>query len=185
MRKTTRYLIRKAQKEGVIVQECTHPKEVKTLYRLQMEAVKRHKFVPFSKEFFTKLLKAFMPNQNIILLKASYKKKTQALAMFMLYGKEVTYHYSGSSFKHPKIPSSYAMLWEAIKMAKEKNFKLFNFWGIAPEGVKNHRFSGVTTFKQGFGGFRVNYIHAHDLPINPLYLSTYLFGLIRKKTRRL
>jgi lipid II:glycine glycyltransferase (peptidoglycan interpeptide bridge formation enzyme) len=185
MRKTTRYLIRRVKKDRVSIEKSTNPKDIEILYRLQMEAVKRHKFVPFSKEFFTKLLKAFLSTKNIILLKAKYRKKTQAIAMFMLYGKEVTYHYSGSSSKYPKIPTSYALLWEAIKMAKEKGFKLFNFWGIAPEGAKDHRFSGVTTFKQGFGGFRVNYLHAHDLPTSPFYLSTYTFGLIRKKIRKL
>ncbi len=185
MRKTTRYLIRRAEKDGVCVKQSTNPKEAATLYRLQMETVQRHKFAPFSKEFFAKLSQAFLPTKNLIFLKACFKNKTQAIAMFMLYGKEVTYHYSGSSNEYPKISSSYAMLWEAIKMAKQKGFKLFNFWGIAPEGTKNHRFSGVTTFKTGFGGFRVNYIHAHDLPTSPFYLPTYIFGLIRKKLRRL
>jgi lipid II:glycine glycyltransferase (peptidoglycan interpeptide bridge formation enzyme) len=185
MRKTTRYLIRKAEKEGVVIEPSINPKEAKTLYKLQMETVQRQKFVPFSKEFFYQLSKAFLSTKNLIFFKARYRHKTQAIAMFMLYGKEVTYHYSGSSNEFPKIPSSYAMLWEAIKMAKQKGFQYFNFWGIAPEGIKNHRFSGVTTFKTGFGGNRVDYLHAHDLPLSSLYGLVYLFGLIRKKVRGL
>ena len=49
MRKNTRYSIKKAQKLGVKVTTSLDNQDVDLLYQLQLEAVKRHKFMPFSK----------------------------------------------------------------------------------------------------------------------------------------
>jgi lipid II:glycine glycyltransferase (peptidoglycan interpeptide bridge formation enzyme) len=80
---------------------------------------------------------------------------------------------------------NYLLQWEAIKEAKKRNMQTYNFWGISPNENPNHRFSGVTKFKIGFGGSRVDYLHAHDLPISSWYWAVYLLESLRKSSRRL
>lgn len=185
MRKTTRYLIRRAEREGVKTEVSKNVGDVDILYRLQMEAWQRHKFVPFSKEFFEKHFKAFVGDDQIVLIKANYQNETLAIGMFIFYGDTATYHYSGSSSKHFKIPSSYAMLWRAIREAKKRHCRVFDLWGIAPSDDPRHRFAGVTLFKKGFGGQRVDHLHAQDLPLKKSYWLTYVFETIRRWRRRL
>ena len=63
--------------------------------------------------------------------------------------------------------------------------KYYDFWGIAPTDDPNHRFAGVTIFKKGFGGERIDWVHAHDLPVSPLYKLTYVFETGRRIRRNL
>lgn len=185
MRKNTRYCIRRAEREGVKTELSQDLGDVEILYQLQMETYERHKFVPFSKEFFEKHFRTFLEDDQIALIKAVYKEKVLSIGMFVFYGDTAVYHYSGSSSEHPKIPASYAMLWQAIEEAKRRGCKIFDLWGIAPTENSRHRFAGVTLFKKGFDGKRIDYLHAQDLPLSWFYWLTYSFETIRRLKRRL
>lgn len=185
MRKNTRYLIKKAQKLGVKIIKSTDPQQTDKLYELQLETVRRVHFVPFPKHFFYQEMVNFLPDNKIRLFKAVYQQKILAMALIIFYGKEAVYHYSGSASKYRKIPASYLLQWEAIKEAKARGLKYYNFWGVSPLNRPDHRFAGVSLFKRGFGGGEVNYLHAHDLPIKSIYWLTYFFETMRKYCRRL
>jgi len=185
MRKTTRYSIRRAARDGVKVIQSKNAKDIEILDQLQMEAVKRHKFVPFSKEFMEKQFQTFIQDDQTVLFLAEYKKQILSAAMIIYYGDMAVYHYAGTSSKFPKIFSSYLLQWEAIKEAKRRGCKIYNFWGIAPADDPRHRFAGVTVFKRGFGGERVDYLHAQDYSLSSLYRGTYWFETLRRITRRL
>lgn len=185
MRKNTRHAIKKAKKLKILVTASTNPKDISLLYKLQLDTVKRHKFIPFSEEYFLDQLNAFKKDNQIQLFKASYQGQVLAISFIIFYGDEATYHYSGSSSTHRNIPVSYALQWAAIKAAKKRGLLKYNFWGIAKDSKKDHRFSGVTTFKKGFGGYQANYIKGHDLPIKKTYWLTYIFETLRRRTRHL
>lgn len=185
MRKNTRYCIRRAIRDGVKTKISKEIKDINLLYQLQMEVVKRRKFIPFSREFFEKHFTAFVDDDQIAFIKANYHGETLAIGMFIFYGDTASYHYSGSSLKYSNIFASYAMLWEAIKEAKRQGCQIFDFWGVAPTDDPRHRFAGVTRFKKGFGGERVDYLPAQDYPLSSLYWPTYMFETIRRKIRRL
>ena len=141
MRKTTRYLIKKAETLGVEVSQSTDPQDIDLLYRLQQETVDRKGFVPFSQDYFLAELKAFLPDR-VRLFKASYQGQVLAMAMIIFYGAEAVYHYSGSSNKNREIPASYLLQWQVIKTAKKLGLARYNFWGY----TKNPRHRGF------FGG---------------------------------
>lgn len=185
MDKDHRYEIRKAGKRGVEVVYSKDLKDVELLYRMQLEAAKRHKFVPFSKELLMAEFRAFLENDNIVLFKAIWQGKPVATAMIVYYGREVVYHHAATTSEARRIAAAYAILWEAIKKAKERGKERFNFWGVAPAGKKGHRYSKLNHFKKGFGGYRVDYLHAQDLPVRPSYWVAYIFETLRRKLRRL
>ena len=183
MRKNTRYAIKKAKKLNVKVTTSKKLTDVDTLYELQLETVNRKRFIPFSKTFLKEQFETFQSVNQLQLFKASYKDQVLAMAMVHFYGQEAVYHYSGSSNQLRNIPASYLLQWKAIKTAKKLGFKRYNFWGYT-ENPK-HRFFGPSLFKKGFGGYKLGYMPAHDLPINNSYWLTYLFETLRRKIRRL
>lgn len=185
MRKTTRYLIRKAIRENIQVYQSKKIEDVDHLYRLQKEVVSRHHFVPFSKEYFEKMFQVFVKEDQATLFLAKYKREIISVAMIMFYKDEAVYHYAATSSKYPQIPSSYLLVWKAILEAKRRNLKIFNFWGIAPSDRPSHRFAGLTLFKKGFGGYEKVFLHAHDLPLSPAYLVNFFIESIRKRLRHL
>lgn len=185
MRKNTRYCIRKSLIENYKITITADPNDTKILEKLQEETVQRHKFIGFNPRIFTSQLENFGPENKCALFIVEKNKKKLAAAIVIFYGAYAYYHHSGSSESSRNTNASYFLQWEIIKEAKKRGCKYYDFWGIAPNDNPKHRFAGVTIFKKGFGGERLDWVHAHDKPVSPLYLATYIFESIRKVHRRL
>ncbi len=185
MRKTTRYLVRKGEKNDLTVEISKDPGLAKLLFRLQEETAKRHKFVGFPEKLFENEIEVFAKDDNARVFLCKKGKKVLAIAIIIFYGDTAYYHFSGSVSGHNELPFSYFLQWQIIKEAKKRGINHYNFWGIAPNNNPNHRFAGVTMFKTGFGGERIDWFHAHDLPISNKYWLTYIFETARRIFRRL
>jgi lipid II:glycine glycyltransferase (peptidoglycan interpeptide bridge formation enzyme) len=186
MRKTTRYEVRKALKENVKITTSTEEKDIKKFYDIQIETAKRQKFIPFSYKFLHEQFKVFAREKNVLLYKAEFNRELLAEAFIIFYNKEAVYHYGVSTDAGRKHPGAYLIQWQAIMEAKKRGMTRYNFWGVAPENNANHRFSGLSLFKRGFGGEDFEYLHAQDLIINkPRYAINFLIESIRKATRSL
>ena len=184
MRKTTRNLVRRAEREGVEVTASKNPVEdLKIFFELYDETRKRHHFVPYPEEFIRKQVEAFASKNQCILYVARYKGGPVAASVHMIYGGETSYHHGASTNKYPKCFASYALQWKAIRDAIGRGDRVYNFWGVAPEGVKKHPFAGVTTFKTGFGGQLLELQHCIDLPLSKKYWQTFVIEMVRKWKR--
>lgn len=182
MRKTTRYEIKQAIKSEIEVKTGS---DINKFYELQMETAKRQGFVPFSNFFLEEQFRIFTADNQAVLYTAWLDKAKLAQAMVIFYGQEADYHYGASSEVGRKYPGAYLIQWEAIKEAKKMGMKRYNFWGVAPEGEKSHRFYGVSVFKRGFGGEDVAYLHARDLVLDwPKYVVNWTVESIRKWVRK-
>lgn len=171
MRKTTRYLVRKAQKMPIEIIETKNLKDFEdfdTLYRITS---KRHGFVPH--RGMKEEIEIFGKDDQARLFLAKFEKKVIAGAIIIFYGDQAIYHHAASDDAYREIPAPYLLQWEIIRAAKKRGKKVYNFWGVIPENKPNHPWRGLTLFKTGFGGRRVDAIHAQDLPLNPLYWKTF------------
>ena len=185
MRKTTRYLIRQSEKHKLSVEVSRDPKDADLLYKLQAETVARHNFVPFPKKLFSAQLETFGKDNEASIFICKKDKVVLAAAIIIFYDDYAYYHHSGSASTHKKIPFSYFLQWEIIKAAKKRGKHKYNFWGIAPTDDPKHRFWGVTVFKKGFGGERIDWLPAQDMVISPMYFLTCVFETTRRILRRL
>jgi lipid II:glycine glycyltransferase (peptidoglycan interpeptide bridge formation enzyme) len=185
MRKATRYEIRKAEKLTINISSSKDEKKIKKFYELQLNTARRQKFVPFSYKFFYEQFKVFFEQDLALIFTATYENKILAEAFIIFYNSEAVYHYGVSTEDGRKYPGAYLLQWEAIKEAKKRGIEKYNFWGVAPIDSKNHRFSGVSLFKRGFGGEDIQYLRAHDIVINhPKYLMNFLIESVRKRVRK-
>jgi len=182
MKKTHRNLVRRAEKEGVIITKNADEKYLKAFYDIHMETVKRHKFIPFSFKFIKSEIDTLKKDNQIQIFSAVYKKTIISSAIIVFYGNQAFYHHGASSSEYSKIPSSYLTLFEAIKEAKIRGKKVFNFYGIV-ENKPKHPWSGLSKFKKGFGGYQKEFLHCQDLPLNNKYIITWLIEEARKIKR--
>ncbi|MEA2097937.1 MAG: peptidoglycan bridge formation glycyltransferase FemA/FemB family protein [Patescibacteria group bacterium] len=182
MRKTHRNLTRRATKEGVEIIQSANEKYLKEFYDIHLETVKRHKFIPFSYDYIKNEIDAFRNDNQISIFSAKYKGEIISSAIIVFYGEQAFYHHGSSSSKYYKIPSSYLNLWEAIKDAKRRGKKRFNFYGIV-ENKPKHPWTGLTKFKKGFGGYQEELLHCQDLPIDRKYAITWAIETGRKIKR--
>jgi len=185
MRKTTRYEIRQAEKLGIKIATSKDELLIKEFYNLQMETAKRQHFVGFSYQFFSEQFEVFFEADSALLFTATLDEKILAQAFIIFYGSEAVYHYGVSTEEGRRYPGAYLLQWEAIKIAKKRGIKRYNFWGVAPIDNKNHRFHGVSVFKRGFGGEDVHYLPAQDLIIDyPRYIISFAIERARKMVRK-
>lgn len=176
MRKTTRYLIRKAQKMPIETRETKNIKDFEAFNSLYKITSKRHGFVPH--KGMREELEIFGIDDQASLFLAKYEKKIIAGALVIFYGNQAIYHHAASDDAFRDIPAPYLLQWEIIKAAKNRGKHMYNFWGVIPENKPNHPWRGLTLFKTGFGGRRVDAIHAQDLPLTIRYWKTYAIETI-------
>jgi len=184
MRKTTRYSIHKAEKEGVQVIKSVSSDDVLRFNEVYKETARRHDFTPYSFDYLEKEFDSFINDNQVLVFLAKYKEKIIASAMIIFYDGAAFYHHGASSAKYSNVPAAYLLQWEAIKEAKSRGCRLYNFWGISDESG-NHPWAGLTLFKKGFGGFSKEYLPAQDLPLRPQYWLSFMVEKIRKAKRHL
>lgn len=186
MRRQTRYEVRRAEKLGLKVEEDESKKAFKEFHQVQTITAKRQNFVPPSETELLAEREAFSPDHLKLYKVTNSEGDPVAYGLILIFGREAEYFEAASTDLNRKLPGSTALLWRAIMDLKKEGLERFNLWGIAPPGVENHRYSGVTTFKTGFGGRVVEYIPAQDIVVKKLrYKFDELVEIARKKKRNL
>lgn len=186
MRRQTRYEVRRAQKLNVKVIEDSSKKAFTEFHKIQQETAKRQNFVPPSERELLAEKSAFSPNNLKLYISTTETGEKIAYGLILKYGEEAEYFEAASTELNRKLPGAYALLWHAVKDLKAEGIKKFNLWGIAPPNTENHRYSGVTTFKTGFGGEIVEFISAKDIVLNKIrYKLDEIIETARKKKRNL
>ncbi|MBU0596923.1 peptidoglycan bridge formation glycyltransferase FemA/FemB family protein [Patescibacteria group bacterium] len=185
MKKNHRNLISRCNREGVRVEIKNDKESLEEFNQLHDETAKKHSFHRFSREYIYKEFSAFNEIGSAVIFQAFLPDgRLDASAIIMYYGNTAAYRHAASRNLDKKIPTSYMIQWEAIKEAKRRGIKWYNFWGISPEDApKNHPFHGITHFKKGFGGEQKDLINCHDLPITKLYWINWIIESIRRKKR--
>lgn len=176
MRKTTRYEVRQAARMGVTVTVTGDPRRLPDFFRLYQATTSRHNFVPhqgIAEEF-----KVFASEDQAKLFLAYREQQLLSAAIVLFYGDQAIYHHGASIVS--KVPASYLVQWQAIKEAKKRGMKVYNFWGISSDNATHHPWRGITLFKKGFGGREVRFIHAHDLPVSPFYIVPRIVETARR-----
>jgi peptidoglycan pentaglycine glycine transferase (the first glycine) len=193
MRKTTRYLIRQAEKNPdveIIISDKIE--DLKLFWPVYLETAKRHNFVVFSEKYLEAEFDSFIGDKQISIFLGKYKGQVVSAAIFVFWQDMCFYHQSGSLSQFNKIPVSYLLQWQAIKEAKNKGCRTYNFWGIAPDiktesdaQKSKHPWAGLSLFKMGFGGYVKNYVKTQDLIISNKYWINYIIETFRKRKRNL
>lgn len=184
MRQRLRRALRKAAKNDIAVEKSTNPQDIHKFYQIQLETAKRHDFFAFSEDFLVKQFAAFSEHGEAVLYTAKYGDEILAQNFMIFYGNEASYHYGVSSELGTKLSGAPLLHMEAMRDARERGIKRYNFWGIVGENETSHRFYGVSVFKRGFGVDELKYLPAHDLVLKPgVYLKTKLVESLRKRLR--
>ncbi|MBI4359201.1 MAG: peptidoglycan bridge formation glycyltransferase FemA/FemB family protein [Candidatus Nealsonbacteria bacterium] len=187
MRKTTRYLIRQAQKNRDIrIDQSQNLADVEKFSRFHDQVSQRQRFIPFSLEYLQKEFRAFAPDDGVRLFFGYHDNEVAAGSFVVFWSGIGFYHHAISLTRYAKFSIPYLLQWEAIQEAKRRNCVLYDFWGfIDPQQYPRHPWAGPTLFKMGFGGRVFEYVRTRDLPLSKKYWLTYFFERLRKIKRRL
>ena len=96
-----------------------------------------------------------------------------AAAMFMLYGDETIYLFSGSYDELNEFGGQYLIQWDVIKYAINKGYRRHNFFGIMNFQDKNDKDYGIYLFKRGFNGYIEELVGEYTIYTKGLVSSIY------------
>lgn len=181
MSKTTRNLIRRAQKDGVRITKSTSREDVTKFLHLHQFTKDRHQFTPYPDELFYAQVKTFAPDNQAVVFCAYHGDTLIASAIVMYYGRMASYHHGASI--PSKIPAAYALQWAAIQEAKQRGCSIYNFWGVTDLSDTKHPFYGISLFKTRFGGRPLALLPSQDLALSGKYRLTKVVETVRRIRR--
>ena len=150
-----RRAVRRAIKNGIYVKET---QDLESFIKIRK---KQYSFVGFLvKSEMIKLWKNLHP-QNASLLLAFTSYDHPVAGILLLFYDHVAYYWFASALPiGKKLFAPTLLVWEAIKLAKSRGCKIFDFEGIYDDRFPKASASwrGFTKFKEGFGGKKVVYM---------------------------
>lgn len=158
----TRYNIRYAQRNGVMVEEASDKKSLEKYLSLMKETVIRDKFFAHNQKYH-RLMWQHLKDKIAHLLVAKFNGEVMTAWILLAYDGFLYYPYGASTHKYKNVMASNLMMWEAIKLGKRLGLKTFDLWGREPG-------KGFTKFKEGYNPEVIEFLGTWDLVVNkPAY----------------
>jgi len=180
MRRKTRKLVRRAEREGVRV-IAGDGDDLPRFYHILRVTARLKGFPIHAPVFYEQAWRAFEGSDRVRLWLATYRGETVAGKMVFRFGDTSMHLWGGTLPTGRKIFASYRLQWEAIRRAAESGCARCDLWGIPDEigdmlargepVPKEGRDGlwGVYTFKRGFGGEVVSFVGAYDYVYMPAW----------------
>lgn len=184
MHEKTRYNIRVAAKRGVSVRLAKDAKDVEAFLDLAEETARRDGFVQYPRPYLKDTYSMLHANGQAEIRLAELGGQVLSANMEMHFGDTVTYLHGASSSQERNVMAPFALHWDAILDAQRRGFKLYDWWGVNPEFKSMYYYKpswdGITRFKLGWGGRRLDLVGTWDLPFNIyLYRLAYIKQFLR------
>lgn len=161
-----RYNIRVAEKHGVCVEVSSG---VEAFHRLLRSTGERDQFGIRPLSHYKTFLDA-LPGSFLLLAFQGATDRQQPIAglLGVIHGSEGIYYYGASSYAHRALMAPYALQWAAIRRCKAAGCTTYDLLGIAPsDAYKGHPWTGVSAFKEKFGGRVVTYPREQQIVLRP------------------
>jgi lipid II:glycine glycyltransferase (peptidoglycan interpeptide bridge formation enzyme) len=202
MKQKGRYNIKIAQKHGVKIERVKEEnllEGVDTFYNLFLQTSKNQRFSVRPKKYFQNLVFRLYTASYADLFLAYFNEVPIAGLIITYYDAKASYLYGASSPEFRNVMAPYLAHWEAILAAKVKGCKTYDLLAVSPAdglqqtangedeavsrkpGAVSHKYTGITRFKEQFGGKKINITGSYDLIFKPTW---YKFFKMAEQYRR-
>ena len=186
MHEKTRYNIRLAERKGVLVRLESSEADTEAFFRLNRETAERDRFVSHAPSYIRQTYDFLWPLGMAAIRVAVHEGQILATNIEVRYGDTVTYLYGASSSEKRNLMAPFLLHWKAILEAKEDGYRFYDLYGVNPLDPSSPYFKpsweGITRFKLGWGGQRVDFIGTWELPSSPrIYRLARMMQKVIKK----
>jgi len=181
MKSNTRYNIRLAQRQGIVVREGSES-DLATLYQLLSATARRQGFEPEPEPYLRCLWELFGPPGQARIFLSEYEGESLSAALIIAFGDTVLYKRSGWHGNTGRLRPNELLQWTVINWAKANGYRYYDFEGIdleaahavlkgedIPESVRQ----SARGFKLGFGGEIVLFPETYEYFYNPIVRHLY------------
>jgi len=168
--------INKAKRHGVKVNELKDDNAISRFYEIISDVSKNTDFKIHSKEYFSDMWENLKVDNLVRIFIAEADNKLLASYLILTSKNSACEIYGGANKAGRDLEAGYLLKWEIMKQMKKEGKLYYDQWGVAPKDDLKHPLSGITYFKEGFGGEFVQF-----LPQYAKVKSKFLFGLFKLK----
>jgi lipid II:glycine glycyltransferase (peptidoglycan interpeptide bridge formation enzyme) len=174
MKQKGRYNIAVAKRHGVTVEQS---RDISAFGKIMKETAARDGFTPAGATRYAKFLEC-VPGSFLLLAYTSNKPIAGLLGV--VWNKQGIYYYGASSYVHRALMAPFSLQWEAMRFCKAQGCSSYDLFGIAPadKATTHHPWTGITRFKENFGGEVSTYP-----PEQMIVLKPWAYWALRVKRR--
>ncbi len=174
--------IKKAAKEGVVVEEGTRS-DLKAFHDLYVHTAERDHFTPRPFSYFETMYDALSAEAagRIRLWLARHDSDLVASTIGIQVGTHAWYSYGASSTEKRDVRGSNAVQWAMIRHALADGAEVYDLRGITDTLDADDSHVGLIQFKVGTGGEAVEYVGEWDLPLNRALYKAFDLYMARRR----
>ena len=165
----TRRCIRKASREGVLLDTAVDEEDLGKFYDIFKEFSVTKGFMARGYEYQRKLWESYVARGNGRLILARYEGEVIGGILCILFGRKCLAMHMGTPYEYHKLHTYYAYVWESIRWAKEKGCDWFSFRGVGTTPTQE-------AFKRKFNPKIVPLVGYFDHPFMPLLYKLFYFA---------
>jgi peptidoglycan pentaglycine glycine transferase (the first glycine) len=175
MHEKTRYSIRVAERKGVTVEIITNgfTAYFEKFYELMTTTAERNKFSLHPRAYYKRIFEEMEMMSNAYLAVARYADSVLAIDLIIVWGGVANYVFGCSDDRERNRMPSYAAQWAAIREAKRRGCRFYNFGGVTSSRDEYEGWEGLTRFKRRFGGEEILHSDFYDLVAEPFWYHLY------------
>jgi lipid II:glycine glycyltransferase (peptidoglycan interpeptide bridge formation enzyme) len=158
VRKKTRQLVRRAERDGVVV-VSGGLERIPDLHRVLATTMERVGLPFRTVGFYSDLWSAYAATDRAMLLLAEADGEVLSASLLIGWGPRIVALYGGTTPAGRRLEAKYALNWEVLRRARAAGYRTYDAWGLPNEGI--------AFFKAGWGGREVRYVGAWDLVVDP------------------
>ena len=177
-----RYNIRLSERKGVTIHrylgnDINLSEKIDKFYELTKITNARDGNASHAKAYYADLIKSSAEEiaackdvPVISLYIAEHEGEEIASIMTLFSHDEAIYLYGASSNNKRNLMPNHLLQWTAMKDAKAYGSKIYDMYGMPPEGKdENHPMHGLYMFKANFGGKNIHRTGSWDIPLKAIY----------------
>jgi lipid II:glycine glycyltransferase (peptidoglycan interpeptide bridge formation enzyme) len=175
MKSKTRYNVRLSSKKGVQVTEGGM-EDLDRWYELYQETSRRDRIAIHARAYYRGLLafaREYTGGPSVKLLLATHEGDLLAGNIVAFWKTRAAYLYGASSGEKRNLMPTYALQWEAIRMAREAGCTSYDLYGVPAQPDPSHPMFGLYQFKTGFSDSVLRRWGTWDVPYRPLLYRLY------------
>lgn len=164
LKRKHRQYVNKAERAGIVVEriggtadEATASRALDDFYRIYTHTAERAGFVARADRYYRRVWGLFAPSGHARLAFAVRNGERVATLFHFTCGDRAAEAFGGMTDEGADSRANYLLKWASIIGFKKEGFAVYDLWGLAT--------GGIAQFKEGFGGRRVDYVGARDLPL--------------------
>ena len=167
-----RNVIKKAEKDGVIIECGRSQKLVEDYHSIDIDTWNRSNKAAATENHWKKLMETM--GENCVIYIAYLDGEPQSGAFFY-WNKQMCYYMYGANKNNPHTGSGNLLQWRAILDMKAQGVKKYSFVGCRINEDENSKYHGIQRFKERFGGELVQG-YMFKIDFNPLMRK--LFNMV-------